>query len=324
MIKYWPNKPSADLNSAVANLFVQTYQKFYFKLSNHSNYYLPIDILSSHTKRQLFLEALIELEILVLDIIELNLSTQQINKLYNQILYDLIYKIMQKCIHKLHIKTTFHEISFCHKYNKLFFYEQPKIIQQLLTYLVFGSSCIENNFFAFYHNKTPIYHVKILFENFIIQVSNIVSFNLLDNCQSIEQISNLLSRQYLWSSKYQSIRGMSNFRNNVISHSWINFYIYYPHNIYCNQYQIWLFSSKGINFKYIYINRIHEYIKLSNLQLGTVIYLEIQDFVIPRINIFITAIGNLITYVLNEILSKSFKIFFNRIISKFSINNKNN
>ena len=324
MIKYWPNKPSADLNSAVANLFVQTYQKFSLKLSNHTNYYLPIDILSAYTKKKLFLEALVELETLILDIIELNLNIQQINKLHYQILHDLIYKIMQKCVYIFKIKTTFYQISFYNKYNKLFFCEQPKIIQQLLTYLVFGSNNIENSLFTLYQNKTPIYHVKILFENFIIQISNIVTFNLLDNCQSIEQISSLLSKQYLWSSKYQSVRGMSNFRNNIINYNWINFYIYYPHNIYCNQYQVWLFNSKGISSKYIFVNRINEYIKLSNLQLGTIIYLEIQDFIIPRINIFITTIGNLIIYVINEILNKSFKIFFNRIISKFNINNNNN
>lgn len=324
MIKYWPHKQSADLNLAVANLFIQTYQKFSLKTSNQTTNYLPIDILSLYTKKKLFLETLIEFEILLLDIIELNLNIKQINQLHNQILYDLIDKTMNKFIYELKIKDNLCRINFVYNYNKLFFYEQSNIIQKLLTYLIFGSNYIEDNTFPFYQLRTPIYHVKILFENSIIQISNIITFNLLESCKSIQQISNFLNKQYLWNSQYKSIRDISNFRNNIISYNWINFYIYYPNDIYCSQYQIWLFSSKGITFKYIHLNRINDYIKLSNLQLSAIIYLELQDFIIPRLNALISGIGNLIIYIINEIISKSFKICFNKILNKFSTTNKNN
>ena len=86
MIMYWPNKQSIDLNLAVSHLFTQTYRKFFFSLFNKTNYRLAFDIFSQHTKRQILVEMLIELEILIIDIIELDLSARELEQLSNQIL----------------------------------------------------------------------------------------------------------------------------------------------------------------------------------------------------------------------------------------------
>lgn len=318
MIIYWPNKQSLTLNLAVANLFIQTYKKFSLNLQNQTVKNLPIDILKNIIKKKLFEEILIELEILILDIIELNLNIQQIKELNNQILFNLINKVMKKFVNKLKIKEINNRINFYSEYNKLFFHEHSTIIENLLIYLIFGSNKLNNQKFSFYKSKTPIYHVKCLLENSIIQISNLIIFNFLENYESIENISSFLITQNICNIKYKSIRDISNFRNNIISNNLINIYIYYPQNIYCNKYKIWLLSSKGLVYKYVYCNRTKEYVKLSNLQISSLIYLELQDFIIPKINNCIILLGRLMIYILIEIISKSFKIFLSKIIIKLN------
>lgn len=315
---YWPNKQSINLNLAVAQLFIQTYQKFFIKLNNRTKQNIPIDILKSSIKRNLLFNTLIELEIIVLDIIELNLTIKDIKKLYYQILYDLIKKTTKKFLHFLNIKSQEYTIDINCTYSKLFFYENTYISHNLFIYLIFGSDSIQNNIFLFNNLKTPIYHVKSLFENFIIQISNIVIFNILENYTLIDNSSKSIIDNHLYNKNYKSIRDISNFQNNFFIYSWINLYIYYPQNIYCNQYQIWLFSSKGIIYKHIYTNRYINYVQLSHSQMSSIIYLEVQDFIIPKINFFITMLGKLIIYIVLEIINKVIKILLNQIIIRLN------
>lgn len=315
---YWPNKQSINLNLAVAQLFIQTYRKFFIELNNRTNQSLPIDILKSSIKTYLFLNTLIELEIIILDIIELNLTIKDIKELYYQILYDLIQKTMNKFLHYLKIKNQKCTLNIHCTYSKLFFYENTYISYNLFIYLVFGSESIQNNTFQFNNLKTPVYHVKSLFENFIIQISNIIIFNILENYTLVDNTSKLSIENHLYNENYRSIRNISNFQNNLSSYSWINLYIYYPQNIYCSQHQLWLLSSKGIIYKYIYINKYIDYIQLSPSQMSSIIYLEVQDFIIPKINFFITMLGKLIIYIILEIISKVIKIFLNQIIIRLN------
>jgi len=236
MIIYWPNKQSIDLNLAVANLFIQTYKKFSLNLQNKTVKHLPIDILKRIIKKKLFEEILIELEILILDIIELNLNIEQLKQLNNQIILNLINKILKQFINRLKIKEINHRINFYSEYNKLFFHEHSTIIENLLIYLIFGSNKFNSQIFNFYKSKTPIYHVKSLLENSVIEISNLIIFNFLENCESIENISLFLMKNNICNLQYKSIRDISIFRNNIISNNLINIYIYYPQNIYCNKY----------------------------------------------------------------------------------------
>jgi len=219
---------------------------------------------------------------------------------------NLINKILKQFINRLKIKEINHRINFYSEYNKLFFHEHSTIIENLLIYLIFGSNKFNSQIFNFYKSKTPIYHVKSLLENSVIEISNLIIFNFLENCESIENISLFLMKNNICNLQYKSIRDISIFRNNIISNNLINIYIYYPQNIYCNKYKIWLISSKGLVYKYIYCDRTADYLKLSKIQISSIIYLELQDFILPKINNCIILIGRLMIYILIEIISKSF------------------
>lgn len=315
---YWPYQQSITLNLEVANLFIQTYKKFFISLTNRTKQKIPIDILHYSIKENLFIQILIELEIIILDIIELNLKKKDIQELYNQILYSLIYKTMKKLLNQANIISQNYKIdSYC-TYTIRLLDENSRIFQSLFIYLIFGSKDIEHSIFQFHKIKTPKYHVKVLFENFIIQLSNIIIFTFLANTLNIQNLSRSLINDQIYRAKYKSIRNISNFQNNLLSCNWLYYYIFYPQNIYCNQYQVWLFSSKGIIYKYIYANRCYEYLKLSPSQMSAIIYLELQDFIIPKINFLTALLGKLIIYTLIEIINKSFQTLLNQIIMRFN------
>lgn len=318
MIIYWPNKQSIELNLAVANLFVQTYKKFSQPISNSTKTYLPIDILNTSIKKVLFIEILIELEILVLDLTEINLSIENMKKLNNRIIFDLINKIIKNFLQRFHHKQVFPFIYFYSDYNKLFLSEHSTLIYQLLLYLIFGSSVVQQNFFAFHKLKTPFNHVQLLFENIIIQISNIVIFNLLESYDSIKNLSEFLTNNNICHQQYRSIRTISKFRNNLISYFWLHSYIHYPYSVYCSYYKIWFFSAIGMIYKHIYINRISDYVKLSKKQLFFILYLEMQDFILPKINYAIILLGQLITYTIGELVNQIFQICSQLIIHKIN------
>ena len=318
MIIYWPNKQSINLNLAVAELFVQTYQKFHVFTYKQSTTNLPIDILNSLAKKQLFIEILAEIEMMILDITEINLSVQNIQKLNNRILHEVITTSTNQFVNKLANKNHNVLINYSSIYCKSFFNEHKVIVHYLLTYLIFGSSQIDSNQFLFYHLKTPFNHVKLLLENIIIQISNFIVFNIIEQYSSIQNIHEFFTKNHICNLKYNSIRAISNFRNNLISYNWAHLYIYYPQNIYCSNYAIFFLNPRGIIYKNIYFTRTYDYFTLSKLQLLAIIYLEIQDFIIPKINKIIILLGQLIIYILGNLISKSWKIFATAIIKKIN------
>nr|YP_009502036.1 hypothetical protein [Porolithon onkodes]ASB29638.1 hypothetical protein [Porolithon onkodes] len=319
---YWPNKQSIHLNLEVANLFIQTYKKLSINLCNTTNQVLPTDILDNYVKQRLLINILIELEIIVIDLVELDLNKKDIKSLFSKITYNLIYKTIKKIIYCEQIYYINPPNQFNCNYNKLFFEDNQCITENLFIYLIFGSNHIDHKIFQFDINKTPKYHVKNLFENFIIQISNAVIFNFLENNKSLKNIYKILIDKNLCNKNYKSIRNISKFQNNLYSYNWLNKYVFFPQNIYCNQCKVWLFSSKGLIYRYIYSNRYLNYIKLSNSQISALIYLEVQDYFIPKINYLIQLLGKLIIYLILDIIRTSTQIILNQIIIRLNNSNK--
>ena len=92
MIRYWPEKSGVDLNKEVVNLFKYIYCKLDNNLHNNTSSILSIDIINFQVKREFLRVILYELEILVLDIIELDLTVEELQTLTKKITIDLIKK----------------------------------------------------------------------------------------------------------------------------------------------------------------------------------------------------------------------------------------
>nr|QVY57914.1 hypothetical protein [Betaphycus gelatinus] len=320
MIKYWPQDQSFELNKQVANLFSDTRQKFSYNLLNKTNDNLYLDLLDNFNKKKLFTIVLIELEIVLLDIIELNLSIEMIQLLSYKILYDILQKSVKRFSNKA--KSIYKNIdsSNCKSnYLHITLSEYKLLLEYLLIYLVYGTSKIRKNIFVFDNNNTPNQHVSILFENLVIQISDLVICMIIESMQSLSKIISFIKNYALCNSSYISFRSIALFRNNLVLQNFIRFYINQPKAIYSSRYKVWLLSSHGLVSKYIYISRLDDISSLSTTQLLSLFLIEIQDLIIVKLEKFLLIVIKLFIYILTNLLSNSIIFCIRSIV--VSINN---
>ena len=224
MVKYWPSKPSIDLNNSVVDLFIVTNNKLKHQLYNTTHYHLYLDILDQKTKYQLLKTVLNELKILLLDITALNLTIKDLHQLQYKLLCNFISKNLQRFVQTIDIsnKQLSHTKIEVYHYSLL---DKNLMIEPLLIYLLFGSSSIDYSLFIFNADNTPTEHVIILFENFMIQVSNLVIYHIINNIKSLPDIVLFLQKYKLCNRSYLSIRSIALFLNQLL---WQNilFFLY--------------------------------------------------------------------------------------------------
>nr|QCI07336.1 hypothetical protein [Leiomenia cribrosa] len=318
MIKYWPYKQGIDLNNEVANLFFSTRQKFSYALLNKTNNLLCIDILDNYGRSVLFSVILMELEKLILDIIELDLNLKNIKQLNSKILYDLMQKSLDKFSSKFNFIDNINIYIKKNRYLKNILFENKLLLEYMLTYFIFGSYYIENNIFAFDNILTPKEHVAILFENLVIQISNIVMFLILENMSSLINIANFIHKNKLCNYSYLSIRSIALFRNSLFLQNLIDIYINKPKQIYSSRHKVLLLSANGILSKYIYISRYNDFIALSKFQLVFIFLIEVQDLLIPQIERFLLILTKVILYIIINFIGNSAIFCIRVILSSFN------
>nr|WCH57042.1 hypothetical protein [Hypnea musciformis] len=304
MIEYWPHHQSLELNKQVVSLFYNTRQKLFYNLSNSTNYMLYIDLLDNNNKQRLFSNVLIELEIIILDIIALDLTIESLKLLSSKILFDLIYKSLKKFVPtlKCNYSDFFTDFSV---YLKTIVNEYHLLFEYLLIYLTHGSSKIQSQFFIFEYEKTPVSHVYILFENLLVQVSDVIIYCIVSKMDSLFSIINFIKNNNLSNISYFSIRSMALFLNTLLIQSLIQLYISQPKSIYNSRYKVWLLGSSGLVVKYIYVSRLDDIYLLSKLQLIIFCLVEIQDLIVPQVEKFIFIVSKILLYVLVSFLGNS-------------------
>lgn len=325
-MKYWPNKQSLQLNYHVIDLFYNTKIKIKNNLSNQTKSYLYTDIINQTNKKKLFFIILTEFEQLILDLVALNLTSNNIKKLKYKILHDFIYINSKKFIltfsikYKNYFQKKFKYKSFFYSkssYYKIIDLEDDILIEHLLIYLIFGSSKINDKIFLFNKFYTPYKHVEILFENFIIQVGNCIINDITKHFLSLSDMIYFFKLNSICNSSYISTRSIALFFNNINWQNYIYIYIYLPTLIYNAYYKVWLFESKGIINQYIYTSRLNDLKKLSRIQIVFLFILEIKDILIPKIEKLLIIIFKYITYILINIFSNLFILIIRAIL--FSI-----
>lgn len=303
MIKCWPQCPSIELNKQVAYLFSRTRYKFFGNLLNRTSNALYIDLLDNDHKNQLFSIVLIELEILILDIVELDLSINSIKLLNYKILYDITQKSLNRFLPKTIYNINLHN---CHSsYLHMVFTEHRLLLEYVLIYFVYGTSEISHNIFVFDNRKTPIKHVSVLFENLIVQISNLVVCTVFESIGTLYNITSFIKNYSLCNSSYFSTRSIALFRNTLVFQTFIRLYIDQPRAIYSSRYKVWLIGSKGLVSKYIYISRLDDLSTLSKVQLVVLYLIELQDIIIPQIEKFVLALSKIVLYILINLLGNS-------------------
>nr|WCH54652.1 hypothetical protein [Hypnea edeniana] len=319
MIQYWPCYQSLELNKQVVSLFYNTRHKLSYNLSNNTNYKLYVDLLDYNNKRKLFSNVLIELEIMILDIIALDLTITSIKLLSSKILFDLIYKSLKRFIPKF--KYDYNNFfSSSSIYLRMVFNEYKLLMEHLLIYLTHGSSEMRGHVFVFDYEKTPISYVYVLFENLLIQVSDLIIYCILSQMNSLFSIMNFIKNNNLSNISYFSMRSISLFLNSLLIQNIIQFYISQPKSIYDSRYKVWLLSSSGFVVKYIYVSRWDDIYLLSKFQLFIFYLIEIQDLIVPQVEKMFFFISKIFLYILVSFLGNTV-IFCIRFILSNIYNN---
>ena len=323
MTRLWPKDSGIDLNNEVAYLFFSTKNKLFSNLNNCTNHNLYIDLLNVDGKRILLQTCLYELEILVLDIVELSLSPKNIQFLSYKISYDLINKSKRRFLSNFIVGQSNLKSYVCDNslvmdsYVNLIVSEYKIILYNLLIYIIFGSSAVQDNSIIFTYESTPSYYVSILLETFLVQFSNIVVYIILDSFSTLFDMHYFLSHSKLCNKSYLSIRSLAYFKNSLSYQKLIYSYIRYPQLVYNCRCCVLLISSSGIVSKYIYSTRFKEMLNLSPLQLFTVFLIELQDLVIPRLEFIFLVFGKIVLYIFINLFTNSFIIIVKMVVARF-------
>jgi hypothetical protein len=313
MIKYWPEKQGINLNNEVVNLFRYAYSKLDNNLHNNTSWILSIDIINIQVKRKLFKVVLYELEILVLDIIELNLTLEELKTLTKKIIIDLI----KKSIDNFYLLNQVQLSHLSQSHNLERFCDFNLFIDNLLIYLIFGSNTLTSNNTLFLEINVPTKYIEILLDNLVVQVSNIVFLNCITNQLSLSSLLVFLISHNLCNDTYISIKSLATFRNNLNWQDLIDYYLIQPKIVYNNRYKVWLLTSEGLSCKYIYACRENDFFKLSNLQLIIIVLLELQDFLLPKINNIIFNLSKVLIYTWGYFFNQLFKLLLKSVFFVF-------
>nr|YP_009391562.1 hypothetical protein [Laurenciella marilzae]ARW59706.1 hypothetical protein [Laurenciella marilzae] len=306
MIKYWPSQPSIKLNNAIVELFLVTEKKFAYNLLNNTNYYLYIDILNNGKKHILFKIILNEFKNLLLNLIEININQQQLNYLNGKVFIIFIQSASIKFTPNTNYKN--YNDNTTGRFKNFF------LIKELITYLIFGSAQISKHTFPFDPIYTPHKHVQILFENLIIQTANLIIKNTIEELGNSTSIYKFLRKENKFNQLYTSNRSIILFLNNLRLQEIIDIYIYQAKSLYNEREQIWLISSKGITTKYIHISKTNKLSKLNQIQAIFLLWLEIKDLIIPKLERVLIQIGKYIIYFIVNLLSNLILILIRVVI----------
>nr|YP_009395079.1 hypothetical protein [Bryothamnion seaforthii]ARW63847.1 hypothetical protein [Bryothamnion seaforthii] len=307
MIKYWPNQQNINLNNAIVELFVNTEKKLNFNLSNQTKNDLYIDILSEATKYRLLKIIIDEFKKLVLELIELNLNKNYLKKINKKVLVIFIKKVSYNFLLDHEYKEQNHKIDDLEE-------ECNEIMEYLLTYFISGSSKINKRTFLFDPTYTPYNHVQILFESFIIQVSNNIIRIIISRSRNLQEINDFLKTDYKCSPLYTSSRSAVLLINNLKLQHLISSYIYDTKCLYNERQKVWLISSKGIICKYIYKSKLEKVEQLNQLQVTFLLWLEIKDIIIPKVEKILIQTGKYFIYLLVNLFSNIVIIFIKSVI----------
>nr|YP_010330221.1 hypothetical protein MW505_pgp060 [Porphyridium aerugineum]UNJ17937.1 hypothetical protein [Porphyridium aerugineum] len=131
----------------------------------------------------------------------------------------------------------------------------------------------------------------------MINIANDISYFLINHEQIF--IYEIFTKKY-----YFSTREFELIKNNLAWNQFIKKYIEETYNIYENKIIIYcLDSSSNIQKKYIRIQRISEFINLLSIQYIIALIIEIKDFIFPKIFIIISYIGQLIIFIIKNIIA---------------------
>lgn len=298
---------SISITEGTEDLFIRLQYKLRLSLKNNGNWLLGTDVLRTDKRSQLF------------KIVALNIETKFLTLLKSDfkhfdertILFALIKMSAEDFLVQCYsLNFDLNKKIFSRSLYLQFLLENSNILIRLPF-----SSVLKLETENFYSIFDPIYSqasdkfLEALFDNLIVEISHCVMQIIITEFSFINHI-----RQILYKSNFLSLRNIERFKNNLVWQTRLKYYINYPKNLYNSQYGIWVIRSTGIYYRTIYANRSEKLLTLRKTALLTITLIELQDFLISRVDEFFYLVGDRLRYTVTTVFGQFVGLFWRGII----------
>nr|YP_010337492.1 hypothetical protein MW560_pgp154 [Dixoniella grisea]UNJ17077.1 hypothetical protein [Dixoniella grisea] len=247
----------------------------------HSNITTKI---TDESYQQILLLFLKNCDILIYDLIKYKITTLQSYKLAPYLLFNIIYKPLSIHLYNqniIYVNSTHYESNFYqiehYAFKKYMFFE---VLLFNISVLI---NCKKGVYLANSVANIELYYFssQIILNDFILNFSNLVKeLSLLISPITIINYKDYSVNEY---SINLSQRYTTNIKNNILLNYYIDYYILEPKKIYENCYIFKIIKLNKIYFRNLDILRNYETSFLLLSQIIITYLLEIQDFIIPKI-----------------------------------------
>ena len=292
-----------------SNVFARLQYKVNFGIKNTSSFLLATDLLRDNSKRRLFKIVSTNVERIFLELVRDGsiLTSKRSKAIILILIQETIEEFLLSCYgYKITIKSQIIKNSF---YTNLLINDE-KILLRVL-FQVFGTkdSKLFRALFAPVYNKTYESFIEALLDNFVVEITNVVMFIIINEFSWIYEV-----RKTFYRSNFLSLRNVERFRNNLSWQSRINNFIRRPSDIYNSQQGIWVIRTTGIYYRTIYANRSKELKTLRKFSLLTLIGIETTDFLVSRFDEIIYLFGSTVRYTLTSVVGQVIGLVWRGVI----------
>jgi len=307
------NRRKDITRSLSSKIFAKILYKTKFSKKKGNNFLYGIDLLKENVKQDLLKITALKVESVYSQIIEYStLFPLRFNKKKGKTTLLLLLKkvceefLTQKYGYRIKINDQTLKKSL---YTKKLLNDAEILFQIPLNALLNNKS---SSFRLIYY---PIYNyaseefIEALIDNLILEISNCVVYFSVINFSSIYAF-----RQTLYKSKFLSLRNFERFKNNLTWQLRVKIYFQHPRDLYNNRYEVYILRTSGIYSKTVYANRSRELKSLTKFSLWTLLFIEIQDFLISRFDetLYITSRG--LRFVFTSVLGQIIGLVWRGII----------
>lgn len=289
-----------------------TRQAMSISLENLTPTPLEIDILNPDSKMELLEIILQELKLAIADLENSQVSNIQLLDKVPTILRDLWQGATAKFFGKYYTLEGVEIVPVLLKEQTVVtsaILSRIPFTDQLFSYLLFSSNLLVDQVLYESGSAEAIARGQLILTNLLIQVANAVIQPLLNHFANADEIKQRFYKQSLVAS-----REVERFRNNLSWHYRLQQNWGDAQAVYESRYQLFTFTSAGINQVQVYAPRSRELAQLKGIPLVVTLLLELQDAIIPRLKTLVTIVGASLVYVLKNVIGRGLGLIGKGII----------
>ena len=183
------------------------------------------------------------------------------------------------------------------------------LVDQLFAYFLANHNLIIDG--VEYRPESPEARERadFILQNLILKIANAVLTVILNNFSGIEAIKNLL-----YDRRLLSHREIARFRNELSWRYRREKYWEEPQDIFESKYRLLIFQDSSIKIILIYAPRQQELEQLQGVRWLVTVFWEFRDAITPRLQAIAHAIGNVLVYLLTQIIGRGIGLIGRGII----------